>query len=246
MPRQTLDDDETPRRRRGAKAVAIAAEEERGLVLRLLLHSPKDLVAGVLATSAIVAILINALFLQAGRHPSPMFGGSVVTLPPPTPVAAATSPIPRPRPAEAAARSAEPVDVKPVETKPAETRSVEAKPAEPKAEAKPVDPMANLVLKSTAAPPAAAPSPAAAPPSVIRPPASIPTQHLSPAGKRIAAVQRTLTEYGYGQLKPTGTIGADTQHAIAKFERARKLPVTGQMSDRLVRELSAMIGHSIE
>ncbi|WP_312011374.1 MULTISPECIES: peptidoglycan-binding domain-containing protein [unclassified Bradyrhizobium] len=254
MPRQTLDDDETPRRRRGAKAVAIAAEEERGLVLRLLLHSPKDLVAGVLALSAIVAILINALFLQAGRHPSPMFGGSVVTLPPPAPVAAATSPIPRPRPAEAAARSIEPaavepsrpVDVKPVETKPVETRSVEARPAEPKVESKPVDPMANLVLKSTVAPAPAAPSPAAAPSGVIRPPAPIPTQHLSPAGKRIAAVQRTLTEYGYGQLKPTGTIGADTQHAIAKFERARKLPVTGQMSDRLVRELSTMIGHSID
>lgn len=249
MPRQTLDDDETPRRRRGAKAVAIAAEEERGLVLRLLLHSPKDLVAGVLATSAIVAILINALFLQAGRHPSPMFGGSVVTLPPPVPVATANSPLPRPRPAEAAARSAEPaaielpkpVDVKPVETKPAEARPAEAKSAEAKpVEAKPVDPMASLVMKSTAAPPAAAPS------NVIRPPAPIPTAHLSPAGKRIAAVQRTLTEYGYGQLKPTGTIGADTQHAIAKFERARKLPVTGQMSDRLVHELSAMIGHSIE
>lgn len=246
MPRQTLDDDETPRRRRGAKAAAIAVEEERGLVLRVLLHSPKDLVAGVLATSAIVAILINALFLQAGRHPSPMFGGSVVTLPP-APVAAATNPMPRPRPAEAAARSVEPaavepsrpVDVKPVETRPAETRSVEAKPAEPKVEAKPVDPMANLVLKSTA-PPAAAPS------NAIRPPAPIPTAHLSPAGKRIAAVQRTLTEYGYGQLKPTGTIGSDTQTAIAKFERARKLPVTGQMSDRLVHELSTMIGHSID
>ena len=100
--------------------------------------------------------------------------------------------------------------------------------------------------ESTAAPPAAAPAPAAAPSSVMRPPAPIPTQHLSPAGKRIASVQRTLTEYGYGQLKPTGTIGADTQHAIAKFERARKLPVTGQMSDRLVRELGAMIGHSID
>nr|WP_233285742.1 peptidoglycan-binding domain-containing protein [Bradyrhizobium acaciae] len=248
-----MDDDETPRRRRGAKAVAIAAEEERGLVLRLLLHSPKDLVAGVLALSAVVAILINALFLQAGRHPSPMFGGSVVTLPPP-PAVAAASPMPRPRPAEAAVRSAEPaamettrtVDVKPVETRPAETRSVEAKPEPKPVEAKPVDPMANLVLKSTAAPPAAASSPAAAPSSVIRPPAPIPTAHLSPAGKRIAAVQRTLTEYGYGQLKPTGTIGADTQHAIAKFERARKLPVTGQMSDRLVRELGTMIGHSIE
>ncbi|TWC05880.1 putative peptidoglycan binding protein [Bradyrhizobium macuxiense] len=254
MPRQTLDDDETPRRRRGAKAVAIAAEEERGLVLRLLLHSPKDLVAGVLALSAIVAILINALFLQAGRHPSPMFGGSVVTLPPPAPAATVTSPMPRPRPAEAAARSVEPaamepsrpVDVKPVETRPAETRSVEAKPEPKPLEAKPVDPMANLVLKSTAAPPAAAASPAATPSSVMRPPAPIPTQHLSPAGKRIAAVQRTLTEYGYGQLKPTGTIGADTQHAIAKFERARKLPVTGQMSDRLVRELGTMIGHPID
>ncbi|WP_338698544.1 peptidoglycan-binding domain-containing protein [Bradyrhizobium sp. 26S5] len=248
MPRQTLDDDETPRRRRGAKAVAIAAEEERGLVLRLLLHSPKDLVAGVLAVSAIVAILINALFLQAGRHPSPMFGGSVVTLPPPAPPVAAASPLPRPRPAEAAAamEPPRPVEVKPVETKAVEARPVESKPvearsAEPKSvEAKPVDPMASLVMKSTAAPPAAAPS------SVIRPPAPIPTAHLSPAGKRIAAVQRTLTEYGYGQLKPSGTIGADTQTAIAKFERARKLPVTGQMSDRLVHELSVMIGHSIE
>ncbi|MHC2436853.1 peptidoglycan-binding domain-containing protein [Bradyrhizobium sp. USDA 4451] len=247
MPRQTLDDDETPRRRRGAKAVAVAAEDERGLVLRLLLHSPKDLIAGVLALSAIVAILINALFLQAGRHPSPMFGGSVVTLPPPA--VAATNPMPRPRPAEAAARSAEPAAMepsKPVDVKPVETRSVEAKPEPKPVEAKPADPIASLVAKSAATPPAAAPSPAAPPSSVIRPPAPIPTAHLSPAGKRIAAVQRALTEYGYGQLKPTGTIGADTQHAIAKFERARKLPVTGQMSDRLVRELGAMIGHAIE
>ena len=110
MPRQTLDDDEAPRRRRGAKAVAIEAEAERGLALRVLLHSPKDMVAGVLAAAAIVAILTNALFLQAGRHPSPMFGGSVVTLPPPAPVAAIASPIPRPRPVEAA-RPVEPESV---------------------------------------------------------------------------------------------------------------------------------------
>ena len=59
-------------------------------------------------------------------------------------------------------------------------------------------------------------------------------------------MQRTLTEYGYGQLKPTGTIGADTQAAIQKFERERKIPVTGQMSDRVVRELTAMVGHPID
>ena len=73
-----------PRRRRGAKAVAIEAEEERGLAMRILLHSPKDMLAGALAVAAIGAILTNALFLQAGRHPSPMFG-SVVTLPAPAP-----------------------------------------------------------------------------------------------------------------------------------------------------------------
>ena len=81
----------------------------------------------------------------------------------------------------------------------------------------------------------------------MRPPAPVPvaTPHTS-AGRRIATVQRTLTEYGYGQLKPTGMIGADTQAAITKFERDRKLPVTGQMSDRLVKELSQMTGRPID
>ena len=52
--------------------------------------------------------------------------------------------------------------------------------------------MANLVLKSTAAPPAAAPAPAAAPSSVMRPPAPIPTQHLSPAGIEAMAASGTV------------------------------------------------------
>src|SRR6266702_1200380 len=161
-----------PRRRRRAKAVAIEAEDERGLITRVLLHSPKDLVAGLLAAAAVCAIFTNALFLQAGRHPSPMFGGTVVTLP--------------------------------------------------------------------------APQPAAAPANVMRTPAPIPAPALTAGARRVAAVQRALTQYGYGQLKPTGAVGADTQTAISKFEHARKLPVTGQMSDRLVRELTAMIGHPIE
>ena len=96
MPRRIDNDEETPRRRRrSAKAAAIEAEEERGLVMRIFLHSPKDVVAGLIAATAICAIITNALFLQAGRHPSPMFG-SVVTLPPPQ--AAVANPLPRPRP----------------------------------------------------------------------------------------------------------------------------------------------------
>jgi peptidoglycan hydrolase-like protein with peptidoglycan-binding domain len=211
--------------------------------MRILLHSPKDMVAGLLAAAAICAILANALFLQAGRHPSPMFG-SVVTLP--APQAAAVSPLPRPRPVELTSR--------PVETEPPEIRPVEARSADPKhvdirsgdsksdsknPDPKNPDPMANLGGKSTGAP-------AAAPGNVARPPAPIPATAQSAGARRVAAVQRALTQYGYGQLKPTGAVGADTQAAITKFERDRKLPVTGQMSDRLVKELTAMIGHPIE
>ncbi|MEH2507575.1 hypothetical protein V1290_006386 [Bradyrhizobium sp. AZCC 1578] len=239
MPRRIDDDDEMPRRRRrGAKAVAIEAEQERGLVMRILLHSPKDMIAGLLAAAAICAIVANALFLQAGRHPSPMFG-SVVTLP--APQVAVVSPLPRPRPVEITRPvDSDPPEIRPVEVRGADPKHVETKSAESRNnDSKNADPMANLVVKSTGAP-------AAAPSNVARPPAPIPTNGQSAGARRVAAVQRALTQYGYGQLKPTGAVGADTQAAISKFERDRKLPVTGQMSDRLVKELTAMIGHPID
>ncbi len=216
-----------PRRRRGAnaRAAAVEADAGRGLVMRILLHSPKDTVAGALAFAAAGAIITNALFLQAGRHPSPMFG-SVVAIPA---APAPGNPLPRPRPVEIAIKPAEPA---PLEPKPAEQ-----KPAEPK----PADPVANLV-KTTGAP-------AVAPSNVARP-APILAPHneaiANPAARRVAAVQRALTEYGYGQLKPTGSVGSDTQAAIQKFERERKMPLTGQISDRLVRELTAVTGRPIE
>jgi hypothetical protein len=248
VPKRIADDDDTPRRRRGAKAIAVEADAERGLAMRILLHSPKDMVAGALAVAAIGAIVANALFMQSGPHPSPMFG-SVVTLPAPA------SPLPRPRPAEAAKaetappepRAVEPKasDIKAVDVRAVESRAVDMKASESKtSDTKAADPLTNLVKATSAAPVATS--------SIPRPPAPIPLAsrndgNLSPGGsRRVAAVQRALTEYGYGQLKPTGTIGSDTQAAITKFERERKIPATGQISDRMVRELSAMIGHSID
>jgi hypothetical protein len=209
--------------------VAIAEPAERGLALRILLHSPKDMVAGLIAFAAVSTIIANAVFMQAGRHPSPMFGGSVVTLPAPVPPPANL--LPRPRPVDAAAKSIGPVELKPLENKPLETRAA-------------ADPLAHL------AKPAGTSATASA--NVTRPPAPIPSSRVDPLGdlitnsRRVASVQRALTEYGYGQLKPTGTVGSDTQAAIQKFERDRKLPITGQMSDRLVRELAAMTGKPIE
>ncbi len=81
---------------------------------------------------------------------------------------------------------------------------------------------------------------------VPTPPRHDPLGDLIVSSRRVAAVQRALTEYGYGQLKPTGTVGSDTQAAIQRFERERKLPVTGQMSDRLVRELGTVTGRPID
>ena len=224
------------RRRRGARAAVVEAEAERGLAMRILLHSPKDTVAGLVAFAAVSAIIANALFLQAGRHPSPMFG-TVTRMP--AAASAPASPLPRPRPVEAAALPSEPrvIELRSADPK-SDTRS------DPKSDAK-NDPMTNLVKATTA--------PQATPSHVARPPASIPAAsrhetiaNQSPASRRVAAVQRTLTEYGYGQLKPTGTVGSDTQAAIQKFERERKLPVTGHVSDRLVKELAVMIGRPVD
>ncbi len=167
--------------------------------MRLFLRNPRDSIAGGAAVIAVLAIIVNALFLQPGRHPSPMFGQTIV-LPqnsaPPKVAAVATeaaNPLPRPRPAEADALTVEP--------------------------ARSDDPVGNLV-RTTSLPAA--------------------------ASSRVAAVQRLLAEYGYGQLKVTGTIGADTQAAIQRFEREHKMPITGQMSDRLVHELALATGKPIQ
>jgi hypothetical protein len=234
VPKKSAKDEAAPRRR-GAKAAVIDVETERNLVLRVLLHSPKDTLAGLVAVAAIGAIVANALFLQTGRHPAPMFG-TVINLPAPSSLPL-SNPLPRSRPVGA--------DTSPLEPRATEFRA-EPKPAEraEKPPEKPVDatastprsgdPMTNLVKQTISAPP-----------SVVRPPAPIPVQQ-GPAARRIAGVQRALSEYGYGNLKITGAMGAETQSAIQKFEREHKMQVTGQVSDRLLRELGAAIGHPVE
>lgn len=228
------------------RAVAIVDEPaERGIVLRVLLHSPKDMVAGLIAFAAVSAIIANAIFLQKGHHPSPMFGSStVVAFPAPAQVA---NPLPKPRPLDAASPdtklNSRMLDSKPVNSANEPKPSLAAKPVEQRA----ADPVGNL-LKAPAPP--ASPATTGA---VARPPAAIPNAtRTDPLGdlitntRRVAAVQRALTEYGYGQLKPTGNVGSDTAAAIQRFERERKLPVTGQVSDRMVRELATVTGRAID
>ena len=95
---------------------------------------------------------------------------------------------------------------------------------------------AKLTKATTGSTAAARPLPGRAEAAVERPAPS----------KRVVALQRALAEYGYGQIRPSGIIDAETQNAIEKFERERKLPITGQASDRVVRELAAMTGRPLE
>lgn len=222
MPRKSTIDDEKPRRRR-SRAAAIEEDSERGFAMRIFLHSPKDMIAGALALIAVCAIIINALFMQAGRHPAPMFG-TVTVMPAVASLPAGHSP--RVRPAEA--------DVPLPEARPVDARAADPKTA---------DPLTSLFKTTSSVQPATA--------NIPRPPLAVPlSSHVDSASvsgaHRVAAVQRALTEYGYGQLKPTGVVLADTQAAIERFERKRKLPVTGQVSDRLLRELASTIGHPVE
>lgn len=63
---------------------------------------------------------------------------------------------------------------------------------------------------------------------------------------RVAAVQRALSDFGYGQIEPSGILDDATIAAIEKFERERKLPATGEVSDRMVGALSVMVGHPLQ
>ena len=176
-------------------------DEHEGFFRRWLPRQPRDIVCLALALGATGYILVNALFLQSGPHPAPIFTEVAAH----QPASATTGSVPMP---------------------PQKRQTSARLPA--------------AIL------PAATPAPAPAPvktAAVSRPDnRPDPIAELLEPHNRTIAVQRALTEFGYGQIKPTGTIGPETRAAIEKFERERRLPVTGQISERLTRELSALKG----
>ena len=200
-----------PRRRRGAKAAARgSATPSAALLMRMLLHSPKDLVAGLLAFAAVSAIVANALFLQAGRHPSPMFG-TVTTMPAPAlslPVRCRVRARPR-------LRADRPIGAAGTESWP------RPRSADPRASRSQERPMTSLVKATRGTAPQRPPT-SRGRRRRFRAPRGRDDPPTGPAAS--PRVQRALTEYGYGQLKPTGTVGADTQAAIQKFERDAQTP----------------------
>lgn len=123
-------------------------------------------------------------------------------------------------------------------------------------------PAPQVAAAAPAAPRPAAPAPLAPAPVQtasargMLPPAAVPgdagvTGSVRPPGdvggsNRILAVQRSLARLGYGPLKVDGQPGNETRLAILRFERDRNLPANGEITDRLVRELSAVSGMPVE
>ena len=182
----------------------------------------KDSIATLCAVLAMAAIITNALFLQRGPHPAPI----LVNKAPPR--AAAPAPVT----VVAAERKDAVVLPRP---RPADMET--AKPEPMKVEA-----TASLKSDALPRPVRMIPLPEA---GVARPPDPI-GEIITPPARRVSTVQRVLSEYGYGQIKPTGNLDRETQDAIEQFERAKKLPVTRQITPVLMRELAALAGRPLE
>jgi peptidoglycan hydrolase-like protein with peptidoglycan-binding domain len=68
----------------------------------------------------------------------------------------------------------------------------------------------------------------------------------SPPARRVVSVEKALAALGYGPLKVDGLMDGATEAAIQRFESDRGLPVTGRISVRLARELTAVSGIPVE
>jgi peptidoglycan hydrolase-like protein with peptidoglycan-binding domain len=248
---------------RAATIDAADAEEGglRALLSRALGRNPVDVIGLFVLLMAVGAILANALYRQPGPHPAPIFSikprpvadrtDSVTPIPRARPAAAKSDAAARPRPdliadiqrelskrglfeggadgvmgpkTDAAIRDFETLANLKVTGEPSDEllRALQRGPkldgAAPRAGAR--DQIGEKILNGSA--------PALA------------------TAQRVVAVQRALNDSGYGPVKATGTIGPETTAAIRKFEGDRKMPVTGQISVRLVRELAAFTGRPLE
>jgi peptidoglycan hydrolase-like protein with peptidoglycan-binding domain len=92
--------------------------------------------------------------------------------------------------------------------------------------------------------PASAPAPR--PPAPVGATKSDPLADLIVANRRIASAQKALTDFGFGQIKPTGVTGPETKIAVERFERERRMPITGQLSDKVMREISIVTGRALD
>jgi peptidoglycan hydrolase-like protein with peptidoglycan-binding domain len=240
-------------RRRSARRGS-ANFNSAGRVAAAIAQHPREFVAIVMSTVAIFAIVINALFLQKGPHPAPIFAARPLlqkeAMLPPRPPGAQShlgSDLAAQARVQLIANIQRELSRKNFYDGPSDgiwgSKTDAAVRDFLQASGLKVNPEANENLLRAISSFVVKPPTAAAAPN---PPATDPIAKLIAPSKRIVSIQRALADFGYGQIKATGLYDPETRSAIEKFERDHRLPVTGQISDRFVRELAAMSGRPLE
>ena len=240
--------------RRRADREDVVRPNAAGRVAAAIGRHPREFVGVVMATVAIFAICINALYLQKGPHPAPIFASRPLlkqAAPAASPRTAATPSNSASDPA-ALSRAQLIADIQRelnrrgfydgavdsiwgAKTDAATRDFIQA--AGLKINPDLSDSLLRVIVASKVQNNRAV---------MPEPARNDPIAELIAPTKRVLAIQRALADFGYGQIKPTGTYDADTRTAIEKFERDHRLPVTGQISDRFVRDLAAMTGRPLE
>jgi hypothetical protein len=248
------------------------------MLVALLPRRKTDIVAIGCAVAAIVAVLVNALVLQArpdhlrGADPKSSRATSVVRTV--TPAPAPALPAARPMPVAPVARPAPAITPAVAPTPPpAPARKPEPAPR-PRAEIvtdiqreltergyydgavdgllgpRTDQAMKQLIeqqgLKVAAAPTESLLAEIRKAPARDEVTAALPPIDPTSTAARILSVQRMLNRFGYGPLKLNALHDRDTRAAIERFERDRNLPSSGEVNERLMRELTTFSGVALQ
>ena len=242
------------------------AHPPRGSFLVRLIHwHLREWLVVLVGVFAFGMIVVNALFLQTGPHPAPIFANHAPAAAGKDSAKDAPMMLPRPRPpgakADLPASAASTGAVSPPRPRPEIVAEIQRELSQRGFFDGPPDGVysakTDIAIRDFEH--AAAVRPSTEPNEMLLRAIAHSTIRALPAAqvrdsianllapsKRVIAIQRALTEYGYGQIRETGTYDLETRGAIEQFERNRKLPVTGQISQRVTRELTAMTGRPLE
>lgn len=238
------------RGRAGGVGARARPDDDGGVLaaLRRRLLARPGRAAFIIASAGLaMGVFVNALAMQHGAHPNPMFGSSrpvTVMAHPPAAVRPPPAKPPAAQPQQAVAREAA-----------AGQGAAPAPVAAPEAAARRGDAIGDL-LKGGSAPmppprPAATqPAAAKSQPAAVKPqPAAAKPQPAAPAKPepvpQVASAQKALGKLGFGALDADGRMGPGTRAAIERFEKARGLPVTGELNPKTLKALGTAAGAPI-
>ncbi|MGJ0534617.1 peptidoglycan-binding domain-containing protein [Methylocystis sp.] len=199
------------------------------------------LILGIAAVAAI-GVPMNALFLQDGRHPAPLFSSppSNAVLGAPTPPARRPAVIESARierdanvPARATPKDpiANKIEKLDVAKSPDGGKSAPAKADPPHAADKKRDAIGLLIVGDP-------PPIKASANKVDKADKAASADKTAPVDKNVLYAQRALLKLGY-VVRSDGVLNGATRHALEKFEGDAGLPVKGRITPKLLQQLAA-------